>query len=302
MTGGVSGTEESSPPRREIRPPTRAATTTTTMTAIATSRFRSTAVPPGSRRYPPWFAIDRQPPVADEAAERDPTIPRELDRERGGSSDGGEDRAAGDRGLLHELEREPPTDAEEELAEREQALEERPADDLVERVVPADVLPRAQELTTQCEEPRRVQAASRRKRSLSVEQPLRQRCDDRFGDAASRPRYAVRRPEPPRWRPCRRLRKTTMCRSAGGARSGSNPRASTSTVLAARSSGTRAETGSSPSVRQNPRASSSSWPGVRIVTATGSPPIRISSGSSTARVSSPSTRAGSRKARTPAVE
>src|SRR6187551_1608743 len=40
-----------------------------------------------------------------------------------------------------------------------------------------------------------------------------------------------------------------------------------------------------PSVTQNPSASSSSWPGVRIVTATGSPPIRISRGSSTATTS-----------------
>ena len=44
----------------------------------------------------------------------------------------------------------------------------------------------------------------------------------------------------------------------------------------------RAPAGSSPSDTQNPSASSSSWPGVRIVTATGSPPMRISSGSSTA--------------------
>src|SRR6185437_11274654 len=54
-------------------------------------------------------------------------------------------------------------------------------------------------------------------------------------------------------------------------------------------------------------ASSSSWPGVRIVTATGSPPIRISSGSSTATPSrsrtppgrrTTSTRATARSART----
>ena len=59
-------------------------------------------------------------------------------------------------------------------------------------------------------------------------------------------------------------------------------------MFAARSSGNRAATGLSPSDSANPSASSSSWPGVRIVTATGSPPIRISSGSSTATTSSAS--------------
>src|SRR5919199_3903742 len=63
----------------------------------------------------------------------------------------------------------------------------------------------------------------------------------------------------------------------------SKPPASTSTVFAARSSGRRAVHAGMPSERQNPSASSSSWPGVLIVTATGPPPTRISSGSSTAR-------------------
>ena len=59
-------------------------------------------------------------------------------------------------------------------------------------------------------------------------------------------------------------------------------------MFAARSSGSRAPSGRSPSDSAKPSASSSSWPGVRIVTATGRPPIRISSGSSTATTSSSS--------------
>ena len=78
--------------------------------------------------------------------------------------------------------------------------------------------------------------------------------------------------------------------------------ASTSTVFAARSSGTRAASGERPSVTQNPSASSSSCPGVRMVTATGSPPTRISSGSSTARISSPSTPPEAAVPATPVVE
>src|SRR5688572_20963600 len=57
-----------------------------------------------------------------------------------------------------------------------------------------------------------------------------------------------------------------------------------------------------PSERRNPSASSSSCPGVRIVTATGSPPIRISSGSSTATTSVSVRPAGKRNASTTSVE
>ena len=53
---------------------------------------------------------------------------------------------------------------------------------------------------------------------------------------------------------------------------------------------------------QNPSASSSSCPGVRIVTATGSPPIRISSGSSTATTSVSVKPSGRRSASTTLVE
>ena len=84
--------------------------------------------------------------------------------------------------------------------------------------------------------------------------------------------------------------------------SGSNPGASTSTVFAARSSGSRASRGCSPSERQKPSASSSSCPGVRIVTATGRPAIRISSGSSTATRSGSVVPAGSRRTSTAAAE
>src|SRR5205807_6386334 len=52
---------------------------------------------------------------------------------------------------------------------------------------------------------------------------------------------------------------------------------------------------------QKPSASSSSFPGVRIVTATGSPLTRISSGSSTATRSRSDAPAGSRRTSSPAV-
>ena len=57
------------------------------------------------------------------------------------------------------------------------------------------------------------------------------------------PRLAAPRPAPPRSRPSRTRRTTTRCRSAVAAARGRTRRASTSTVFAARSSGTRAATG-----------------------------------------------------------
>ena len=77
----------------------------------------------------------------------------------------------------------------------------------------------------------------------------------------------------------------------------------TSIVFCARSPGSVALRGPSmsPSPKRKPTARSSSWPGVRIVTASGSPSTRISSGSSTATASGPpscSTRACMPRSRT----
>ncbi len=196
-----------------------------------------------------------------------------------------------------------PLTHKEELAEREQALEERPADDLVECVVPADVLPRAQELTPWCEEPGRVQAASRRKRSLSVEQPLRQRCDDRLGDEQAA--LDTRRVDPNRLdgalaADSARRRRIEVSADALRVESSRPPR---QPCWPRDRSGTRAETGSSPSVRQNPRASSSSWPGVRIGDGDG-----LAADPDLERLLDRENlvtfdlRAGNRRARTPAVE
>ena len=50
------------------------------------------------------------------------------------------------RRLLHELERQPSAHAQDVVGERQQAVDERPADHLVHRVVAADVLTRMHEL------------------------------------------------------------------------------------------------------------------------------------------------------------
>ena len=89
-------------------------------------------------------------------------------------------------------------------------------------------------------------------------------------------------------------------RSANGSRRRPE-RVATSTTLASSSApGPAPTTSAAPAIRpsptRKPTASSSSWPGVRIVTASARPSTRISSGSSTATSSrtnsrrSPSTR------------
>src|ERR671935_382973 len=59
---------------------------------------------PPSARDPPRLAVDVHAAVANEAAERDPAVLGELDREARGRADRDEDRAPGDGGLLDELE------------------------------------------------------------------------------------------------------------------------------------------------------------------------------------------------------
>ena len=71
--------------------------------------------------------VDVRAAVADEAGERDAPVLGELDRKRRGSADRDDDRAAGDRGLLHELEREPPAHAQDVIARAAGARRGRPA-------------------------------------------------------------------------------------------------------------------------------------------------------------------------------
>ena len=65
------------------------------------------------------------------------------------------------------------------LGERQELLAERPADDLVQRVVPADVLADAERLAPAGEEPRRMKAPGNGEGGLRLPQPLRERRDER---------------------------------------------------------------------------------------------------------------------------
>ena len=86
---------------------------------------------------------------------------RQLNGERRRRADGDHDGTAGDGRLLHELEREAPADAQNRAREREHFLAERPADDLVHRVVSTDVLAQAEKLPVDVEEAGGMEAAGR---------------------------------------------------------------------------------------------------------------------------------------------
>ena len=89
------------------------------------------------------------------------------------------DRGAGDGRLLHELERQPAADAEDVVAQREEPVERGAADDLVHRVVAADVLAHDQELAVGVEEAGRVQAAGPGEGGLAQTGPGRAASSDR---------------------------------------------------------------------------------------------------------------------------
>ena len=82
-------------------------------------------------------------------------------------------------GLLDELEREAAADAEERARERQQPVEERAADDLVERVVAADVLATQSSSPVGGEEPGGVQPAGRLECRLRVAEPVGELDDQR---------------------------------------------------------------------------------------------------------------------------
>ncbi len=96
----------------------------------------------------PGVHVHRRP--AQEPDEGEADILGELDRERRRRRDRGEDRDAGHRRLLHKLEAGPPRDLQHRTAQRETALLQRPADDLVDRVMASDVFPQHEQLAGPC--------------------------------------------------------------------------------------------------------------------------------------------------------
>ena len=121
------------------------------------------------------------------------------------------------------------------------------------------------------EEPGRVQAAGALEGRLgeALGQGGEQRSRETSGPGWS---AAAPAPRPPPARPCRRRRRTRWCRSAARRGRGAAGRRRRPRSPPGRRVGPpRAAPSIRPSPCRKPSASSSSWPGVRIVTASGSP-------------------------------
>ena len=71
--------------------------------------------------------------------------PRKFDGQTRRRGNGRDDRNPGSERFLHHLERNAPAQQQNLAVEREAIREQRPADQFVERVVPADVLARTEE-------------------------------------------------------------------------------------------------------------------------------------------------------------
>src|SRR6266496_352987 len=141
-------------------------------TRISTPPIRPIFHPPVSmlERYPrprpsatdvdPFaMGVDVEASVSDESGQRHPELLRRLHREVRRRRDRAQDRDAGHRGLLDDLEADPTRDQEDAVRQWEVACQEALADQLVDRVVPPDVLPNAEQVPLGIEQAARVEAA-----------------------------------------------------------------------------------------------------------------------------------------------
>src|SRR5207249_5704141 len=112
--------------------------------------------------------------LAQKAHERHPEALGRRDGEAGRRADGGEDREAGRDRLLHDLISGTTAHRQHTVAERQQSVEERATDDLIDGVVPADVLAQELELARRVEETRGMEAAGRLEDPLLLAQAVRE--------------------------------------------------------------------------------------------------------------------------------
>src|SRR5215468_11362205 len=103
-----------------------------------------------------WVRVGVEALAAEETDESDSCLLGELHRQARGGGNGGDDRNAGEHGLLHDLEREAAGD-EEDGRRLEAATQKRP-DRLVRRVVAPDIFSREDERPIRGEEAGRMEA------------------------------------------------------------------------------------------------------------------------------------------------
>ncbi len=113
-------------------------------------------------------AVDVEAAVADEAEECHAAVTGQAYGQAGRRPHRGEHGDAGERRLLHQLEARPAADEEHAAGERQFARDKEGADELVECVVPADVLAHGQKLATGVEQRGGMEAARSAERVLSI--------------------------------------------------------------------------------------------------------------------------------------
>src|SRR5688572_9568985 len=104
-------------------------------------------------------AVDVEAVRLQKPDQRDAELAREFYGERRRRADGRDERHAGHLRFLHELEARAAADDDAASFKRHLATQQRVTDELVERVVPADVLAQRDDLARRVEQARRVQAA-----------------------------------------------------------------------------------------------------------------------------------------------
>ena len=131
------------------------------------------------------MGVHRRPVAPAEPDEGHPGLLRQVHGERRRGAHRRHHGDPGHRRLLHELERRPARHLQDGPPQRQPALAQRPAHDLVHGVVPAHVLAQAQQLAGGGEQSRRVHPARLAEQSLVVEESLGERqqhlgVDERF--------------------------------------------------------------------------------------------------------------------------
>jgi hypothetical protein len=135
-------------------------------------------------RYALLPSVHVESSLAQEPHQRHTVLPCYVDREAARGGDGAHEGHARREALLQDLEAAAPADQDDVPRERQPAFQQRPPDELVRRVVTADVLPERDEVPLRVEERRGVQAAGR------VEEPLR--LPELFGQGVERLGIPVR--------------------------------------------------------------------------------------------------------------
>ena len=166
--------------------------------------------------------VDVHRAAAGEAGQRHPAVLGQRDRERRGRADADEDRRARHRGLLDELERQPPAHAQDVRVQRQQPVESaRPITLSIALWRPTSSRTH-QQLAVGGEQPGGVQAAGAGEARLA--QPLGQVGEQCARDRQPGAAAPARGRRPPRARPSRTPRTRTWCRRARGRVARQRPR------------------------------------------------------------------------------